>query len=80
MPRRHLSRCLESICGQEYKDLELIVINDGSKDKSLPVCEEFRKKDSRILLVDKANSGVSDHPEPRPEACRRQVRPVRGQR
>lgn len=56
----HLSRCLESICGQEYKDLELIVINDGSKDKSLPVCEEFRKKDSRILLVDKANSGVSD--------------------
>ena len=56
----HLSRCLESICGQEYKNLELIVINDGSKDKSLPVCEEFRKKDSRILLVDKANSGVSD--------------------
>lgn len=32
----HLSRCLESICGQEYKNLELIVINDGSKDKSLP--------------------------------------------
>ena len=29
----HLSRCLESICGQEYKNLELIVINDGSKDK-----------------------------------------------
>ena len=56
----HLSRCLESICGQEYKNLELIVINDGSKDQSLPVCEEFRKKDSRILLVDKANSGVSD--------------------
>lgn len=56
----HLSRCLESICGQEYRNLELIVINDGSKDKSLPVCEEFRKKDSRILLVDKANSGVSD--------------------
>ena len=56
----HLSRCLESICGQEYKNLELIVINDGSKDKSLPVCEEFRKKDSRILLVDKENSGVSD--------------------
>lgn len=56
----HLSRCLESICGQEYKNLELIVINDGSKDKSLPVCEEFRKKDSRILLVDKTNSGVSD--------------------
>ena len=55
----HLSRCLESICGQEYKNLELIVINDGSKDKSLPVCEEFRKKDIRILLVDKAKDRKS---------------------
>lgn len=56
----HLNRCLGSICAQQYEDLEIIVINDGSKDQSLPVCEEFRKKDSRILLVDKANSGVSD--------------------
>ena len=56
----HLNRCLGSICAQQYEDLEIIVINDGSKDKSLPVCEEFRQKDSRILLVDKANSGVSD--------------------
>lgn len=56
----HLDRCLGSICAQQYEDLEIIVINDGSKDQSLPVCEEFRKKDSRILLVDKANSGVSD--------------------
>ena len=56
----HLIRCLGCICSQQYVDLEIIVINDGSKDQSLPVCEEFRKKDSRILLVDKANSGVSD--------------------
>ena len=48
----HLNRCLGSICAQQYEDLEIIVINDGSKDQSLPVCEEFRKKDSRILLVD----------------------------
>ena len=33
----HLSRCLESICGQEYKDLELILINEAYKDKSLAV-------------------------------------------
>ena len=56
----HLARCLESVCGQTYKELEIIVLNDGSKDQSLPVCEEFRARDSRILLVDKANSGVSD--------------------
>ena len=62
----HLNRCLGSICAQQYEDLEIIVINDGSKDQSLPVCEEFRKKDSRILLVDKANSGVSEHLSLRP--------------
>ena len=56
----HLDRCLGSICAQQYANLEIIVINDGSKDQSLPVCEAFRQKDSRILLVDKANSGVSD--------------------
>ena len=36
------------------------MLNDGSKDQSLPVCEAFRAKDERIVLVDKANSGVSD--------------------
>ena len=56
----HLARCLSSICAQTYQNLEIIVLNDGSKDQSLPVCEEFRKKDSRIILVDKSNSGVSD--------------------
>ena len=39
----HLARCLESVCGQTYKNLEIIVLNDGSKDQSLPVCEEFRQ-------------------------------------
>mgnify|MGYP002675374976 CR=1 FL=1 len=56
----HLARCLSSIRAQTYQNLEIIVLNDGSKDQSLPVCEAFRKKDPRIILVDKANSGVSD--------------------
>lgn len=56
----HLARCVGSICAQTYRSIEIIILNDGSKDQSLPVCEEFRQKDSRILLVDKANSGVSD--------------------
>lgn len=56
----HLERCIGSILAQTYRDLELIILNDGSKDQSLPVCEAFRAKDSRILLVDKDNSGVSD--------------------
>ena len=58
--QNHIARCLESICAQTWQNIEVIVLNDGSRDRSLPVCEEFRQKDSRILLVDKANSGVSD--------------------
>ena len=58
--QNHLARCVGSICAQTYRNIEIITLNDGSKDQSLPVCEEFRQKDPRILLVDKANSGVSD--------------------
>ena len=58
--QNHIARCLESICAQSWQNIEVIVLNDGSKDHSLPVCEEFRAKDSRIVLVDKENSGVSD--------------------
>lgn len=58
--QNHLARCVGSICAQTYRNIEIIILNDGSKDQSLPVCEEFRQKDARILLVDKANSGVSD--------------------
>ena len=57
--QNHLARCIGSILNQTYKNIELIILNDGSKDHSLPVCEEFRARDSRIVLVDKENSGVS---------------------
>ena len=77
--QNHLARCIGSILNQTYKNIELIILNDGSKDHSLPVCEEFRARDSRIVLVDKENSGVSD-PQPGPEAGRGRVCPVRGQR
>lgn len=56
----HIDCCLESICAQTWSNIEIIVLNDGSKDESLPICEMWRKRDSRILLVDKDNSGVSD--------------------
>ena len=58
--QNHLARCIGSILNQTYKNIELIILNDGSKDQSLPVCEAFRAKDERIVLVDKENSGVSD--------------------
>ena len=58
--QNHLARCVGSICAQTYSNIEIIILNDGSKDQSLPVCEAFRAKDPRIVLVDKENSGVAD--------------------
>ena len=43
--QKRLSRCLESICSQTYQELEIIVLNDGSTDDSLAICEQFRAKD-----------------------------------
>ena len=58
--QNHIARCIESIRAQTYRNFQLIILNDGSRDVSLPVCEMYCKVDSRILLVDKDNSGVSD--------------------
>ncbi len=58
--KNHIARCIESIRAQTYQNIEIILLNDGSRDVSLPVCEMFRRVDERILLVDKDNSGVSD--------------------
>ena len=55
----HIARCVESIRRQSYENLEIIILNDGSKDVSLHVCQMYARVDRRILLIDKANSGVS---------------------
>ena len=54
-----LVRCLESICGQSYQNLEIIVVNDGSPDGSLAICEQFRAKDPRVVVISKENEGLS---------------------
>lgn len=54
---KYLRRCLESIIKQTLKELEIIVINDGSKDKSLNIIEEYSKKDTRIKLINQKNMG-----------------------
>ena len=56
----YLVDCLESICKQSYRNLEIIVVNDGSIDNSLHICYEFARKDSRIQVIDKPNGGLSD--------------------
>lgn len=57
---KRLSRCIGSICAQTWQNLEILLLNDGSTDGSLAVCEEFRARDPRIRVIDKENTGVSD--------------------
>lgn len=51
--------CIESILNQTYKNIEIILIDDGSKDKSGLICDEYAKKDDRITIIHKENEGVS---------------------
>lgn len=54
-----VAKCIESILNQSYRDFELIVCNDGSKDNSLTILEDFEKKDHRIKVFSQSNKGVS---------------------
>lgn len=57
--QQYLPRCIESILNQSIKDFELILINDGSTDKSGDICDLYAQKDDRIIVVHKENGGVS---------------------
>lgn len=57
---QYLDRCVDSICGQTYKNLEIILVNDGSTDDTRVVCERLAEKDERIRVVNKENGGLSD--------------------
>lgn len=54
-----IKRCISSIVQQTYQNIEIILVNDGSNDNSLLICQKYAKKDSRIILIDKKNGGVS---------------------
>lgn len=56
---KYLPRCLDSILKQTFKDFELIIINDGSTDNSLEVCEYYRTLDKRITVISQENQGLS---------------------
>ena len=54
-----IKSCLHSVLNQTYKNIEIICINDGSTDNSLNILKEYHQKDSRIIIVDQENEGVS---------------------
>lgn len=56
---KYLARCIDSILCQTFGDFELILVNDGSSDKSKEICEKYSESDPRIKLINQENSGVS---------------------
>lgn len=55
----YIDACINSIKNQTYNDWELILVNDGSSDKSAEICQKYSKEDSRITLINQENQGVS---------------------
>lgn len=56
---KYLAQCIDSILAQTFTDFELILVNDGSTDKSAKICDEYAKKDSRIVVIHKENGGAN---------------------
>ena len=56
---QYLGKCLDSVISQTYKNLEIILVDDGSTDNSGKICDEYALKDNRIKVIHKKNAGVS---------------------
>ena len=57
---KYLKRCIDSIINQTYKNIEIILVDDGSTDKGPSICDSYKKKDKRIKVIHKKNGGISD--------------------
>ena len=57
---KYLNNCVDSVCNQTYQNLEIILVDDGSTDKSGDMCDAFAKTDERIKVIHKKNGGLSD--------------------
>ena len=57
---KYLVKCVESILHQTYKDVEVILVDDGSKDSSPAICDALAQQDSRVKVIHKVNGGLSD--------------------
>ena len=57
---KFLSKCVDSLIMQTYDNLEIILVDDGSTDKCPQICDDYKRKDSRITVIHKKNGGLSD--------------------
>ena len=55
----YLSRCVDSVCGQTWQNLQILLVDDGSPDGCPGICDEYARKDGRIQVIHKVNGGVS---------------------
>lgn len=58
--KKYIERCIKSVINQTYKNIEIILVDDGSTDESGDICDEYAKKDNRIKVIHKKNGGLSD--------------------
>ena len=56
----YLEKCIQSVIDQTYSNLEIILVNDGSTDKSGEICDKYSEIDERIIVIHKKNGGLSD--------------------
>lgn len=56
---KYLGECIESILGQTFKDFELLLLDDGSPDRSGEICDEYARRDGRIRVIHKENEGIN---------------------
>ena len=66
---KYLDKCVNSIVGQTYKNLEIILVDDGSPDNCPAMCDEWAQKDSRIKVIHKKNGGLSSARNAGLDAC-----------
>lgn len=59
VPEKYLRKCIESLRNQTFKKIEIILIDDGSPDKCGSICDEYKKRDDRIVVIHKKNGGLS---------------------
>ena len=57
---KHLDRCIKSVINQTYKNLEIILVDDGSPDNCGNICDNYAEQDHRIKVIHKDNGGLSD--------------------
>ena len=57
---KYIEKTIQSLIEQTFKEIEIILVNDGSKDKSKQICENYAERDKRIVVLNKENGGLAD--------------------